>query len=327
MNDPTVSIVLPTYNRAHLLPRAIDSIIAQTMNDWEIVLVDDGSTDETPDLTRDCQRRLGKRFVVIRQRNAGPGAARNHGIDRCRGRFVTFLDSDDEYLPTKLARQVELFERAPRLGLVYCDSAFVDLEGTRHESVFDEKTKLARAVSYEEIALNLCVCRGSLFDWLIREYFVSTISGMVRREVLRSDIRFPIDQSYAEEWLFYLRVARIAPAGFVNEPLCLHHFTAGSLARTDRQANLSELRRLLFRIKDAFGDLNRTERRAVHRNLADCIRQLGFDNYKIRNYASAARHFVESFRFHPQWRTAVDAIGAACRACFGRQETPTPESC
>ncbi len=222
---------------------------------------------------------------------------------------------------------MELFERAPELGLVYCDSAFVDLDGKRHESVFDEKTKLARAVPYEETAPCLCVCRGSLFDWLIREYFVSTISGMVRREVLGSDIRFPIDQSYAEEWLFYLRVARITPAGFVNEPLCLHHFTAGSLARTDRQANLSELRRLLLRIKAAFGDLNRTQRRAVHRNLATCTRQLGFDNYRNRNYAAAARYFTESFRFHPRWRTAVDAIQAACRVPINPAETPTPESC
>lgn len=297
------------------------------MKDWEIVLVDDGSTDETPDLARDYQHRLGERFVYVSQSNAGPGAARNHGISRCRGRFVTFLDSDDEYLPTKLARQVELLEGAPELGLVYCDSAFVDLDGKRHESVFDEKTELARSVSYEEISPGLCVCRGSLFDWLIREYFVSTISGMVRREVLGSDIRFPIDQSYAEEWLFYLRVARVTPAGFVNEPLCLHHFTAGSLARTDRQANLSELRRLLLCIKAAFRDLNRTQRRAVHRNLATCSLQLGFDDYKTRNYAAAAKYFTESFRFHPRWRTAVDAIQAACRVPINPAETPTPESC
>lgn len=327
MNLPTVSIVLPTYNRVHLLPRAIDSIIAQTMKDWEIVLVDDGSTDETPHLARNYQRRLGERFVYVSQSNAGPGAARNHGIDRCRGRLVAFLDSDDEYFSTKLARQVELLERAPELGLVYCDSAFVDLDGTRHESVFDEKAKLARTVPKEEIAPGLFVCRGSLFDWLIREYFVSTISGMVRREVLGSDIRFPIDQSYAEEWLFYLRVARITPAGFVHEPLCLHHFTAGSLARTDRQANLSELRRLLLRIKTAFGDLTRTERRAVHRNLATCTLQLGFDKYKSRNYAAAARYFLESFRFHPRWRTAVDAVQALCRGLFSREETPVPKSC
>ena len=327
MSDPAVSIVLPTYNRAHLLPRAIDSIIAQTMKDWEIVLVDDGSTDETADLARDYERRLGERFVYVSQSNAGPGAARNHGIDQCRGRFVTFLDSDDEFLPTKLARQVELLERVPGLGLVYCDSAFVDLEGTRHESVFSEKTKLARAVPYEEIASGLCVCRGSLFDWLIREYFVSTISGMVRRDVLGSDIRFPIDQSYAEEWLFYLRVARITPAGFVNEPLCLHHFTAGSLARTDRQANLRALRHLLFRIKAAFCDLNRAQRRAVDRNLATCSCQLGFDKYKSRNYASAAKYFAESFRFHPRWRTAVDAIQAACRVPINSAETPKPDSC
>ena len=114
---------------------------------------------------------------------------------------------------------------------------------------------------------------------------------------------------------------------FVNEPLCLHHFTAGSLARTDRQANLSELRRVLLRIKAAFGDLNRTQRRAVHRNLATCSLQLGFDHYKTRKYAAAAKYFTESFRFHPRWRTAVDAIQAERRALFSREEAPVPKSC
>ncbi|MCH8149570.1 MAG: hypothetical protein IH987_16555 [Planctomycetes bacterium] len=107
----------------------------------------------------------------------------------------------------------------------------------------------------------------------------------------------------------------------------MHQVTVGSLARTDRQANLSELRRLLLLIKAAFAELSRTQRRAVHRNLATCTRQLGFDNYKSRHYASAARHFIESFRFHPQWRTTVDAIQAFCRSRFSREEVPVPESC
>ncbi|MCH8149572.1 MAG: glycosyltransferase family 2 protein [Planctomycetes bacterium] len=85
MSDPAVSIVLPTYNRAHLLPRAIDSIIAQTMEDWEIVLVDDGSTDKTPELARDYERRLQERFVYVFESNAGAGAARNCGIARAAG--------------------------------------------------------------------------------------------------------------------------------------------------------------------------------------------------------------------------------------------------
>ena len=85
MNNPTVSVVLPTFNRAELLPRAIESVIGQTYHDWEIVLVDDGSTDATPDVARAYARRLGDRLNYIRQDNGGSSRARNRGTGRtCR---------------------------------------------------------------------------------------------------------------------------------------------------------------------------------------------------------------------------------------------------
>lgn len=314
MTAPSVSVVLPTHNRADLLPRAIDSVMAQTTDDWELILVDDGSVDDTPEVAALYRQRLGSRLKLLTQENAGPGAARNLGIDHASGRFVAFLDSDDEYLPTKLARQLELFERRPNLGLVYCDSTFVDLDGRRHESVFKEKTKLACAVPYDEIAPGLRVCRGSLFDWLIREYFISTICGMVRRDVLTANMRFPSDQTYAEEWLFYLKVVREVDAGYVNEPLCLHHFTVGSLARTDRQGNQRELYRLLLRIRDSFTDLTRPQRRALSLNLANCNRQLGYDTYRVQQYKTAARHFLASFQHHPEWHSLAEAAQATLRA-------------
>ncbi len=110
---PAVSVIIPTYNRAELLPRALDSVVGQTFTDWGIVLVDDGSTDETSRVVRDYADRLGDRLVYIHQENKGSSQARNTGIDACRGRFVAFLDSDDECSPTRLGRQLELFDLRP----------------------------------------------------------------------------------------------------------------------------------------------------------------------------------------------------------------------
>ena len=312
--SPTVSIIIPTYNRAGLLPRALDSIIAQTFEDWEVVLVDDGSTDATEALAAQYAERLGKRLRYVRQVRAGPSAARNHGIDACAGTYVAFLDSDDEYLPTKLERQLELFDLCPELGLVYGDSAFVDLDGRRHESVFDEHGRMARNVPFDEVRPGLCVCRGSLFDWLIREYFVATIAGMVRREILDKVIRFPVDQSYAEEWLFYLQVTRSCPAGFVNEPLCLHHFTQGSLARVDKHRNMLRRRDLLHTIRTTFSELTGGHLEAVHGNLATTCRQLGYEAYRVRRYREAAARFAESFKYKKRVCTAREAVQAFVRA-------------
>ncbi len=305
MTAPTVSIIIPTYNRATLLPRAVDSVIAQTFVDWEIVVVDDGSTDATALVAARYRSELGERFVYLRQSNRGSSGARNHGIDACRGRFLAFLDSDDEFLPNKLERQLELFARRPELGFVYSDYTYVDLDGVAHKSAFDDKCRLARAVPFEEIAPGLRVCIGNLFDILIRHYFIATIVGMVRREVLGREIRFPIDQDYAEEWLFYLNVARVCRSGFVNEPLCVHHFVAGSLARTDKHRNAVRYRDLLTAIEAGFVDLNHEQRRAIDRNRARASRQIAYDARRAGRHREAALSLIDSLRRQP----SVKAFG------------------
>lgn len=310
MSAPTVSVIIPTYNRAPLLPRAMDSIIAQTCTDWEIILVDDGSTDDTPVVAARYEQQLGHRLTVIRQPNAGSSAARNRGIDAARGEFIAFLDSDDEFLPRKLERQLELFRRCPQLGLVYCDSSYINLQGARQASVFDTKAPQARRVSYREVAPGLCLCDDSFFTHLLTNYFVSTISGLVRRDVLGSAIRFPVGYAYAEEWMFYLRVARRAPAGFVNEPLCLHHFTAGSLSRRNVATNLAERLRLLNLMAAEFGSLGGKVRRILRQHLSHAHHQLAFHAHRRRAHREAARQFARSFRFAPRFGTLVNALHA-----------------
>jgi len=313
MEAPAVSIVIPTFNRVTLLPRTLESVRAQTFDDWEIVLIDDGSNDDTEALAHKYAARLGDRFHYIRQANAGSSAARNRGIDAARGRFVAFLDSDDEYLPRKLERQLDLFSHRPEFGFVYSDYAFVDSEGVRHESVFNSSGHLARRVPHETVAPGLCVCLDSLFKTLIRGYFIATIVGMVRREVLGLSIRFPNDQAYAEEWLFYLRVARVCEAGFVDEPLCLHHHVAGSLARTDRQRNTRRYRDLLRAMRTTLPDLTRSHRRAIAGNLATACRQVGCDAFAAGRYGQAVRSFAESFASRPNLYTLYDLLHSTAR--------------
>ena len=313
MNDPTVSVIIPTFDRAELLPRAIESVMAQTYHDWEIVLVDDGSTDATPDVARAYIRRLGDRLHNIRQKNGGSSRARNRGIEVARGRYVAFLDSDDEFLPTKLARQIELFDLRPELGLVYCDYSFVDLDGVYHVSTFDEVHPTAREVETEAVAPKLLACRGDLFGSLIQAYFISTIVGMVKRKVLGTSIRFSEEHEFGEEWLFYLQVARRCRAGFVDEPLAIYHYQQGSLARTDKDANAHQYLHLLRSIVASFDDLERSHRQAVRKNLSRLCRQLGHAAHRKRAYGNAAVRFAESFRYKPSLPTFFEALESAVR--------------
>lgn len=124
--DPLVSVVIPTYNRANLLPDAIDSVFAQTYRNWKLIIVDDGSTDDTREVV---QRYSCQRLRYIHQSQAGVAAARNRGIRVSEGRYIAFLDSDDVWYPNKLTEQIELIRKYPDTGMVGGGCIKVDEHG------------------------------------------------------------------------------------------------------------------------------------------------------------------------------------------------------
>lgn len=151
-----VSVVIPTFNRAHLLPRALDSVQAQTYTNWEIIVVDDGGTDNTSEI-------LPPGVRYFRQANAGPGAARNLGIRHAQGGYISLLDSDDEYTPDHLATRVEILERenvdllaggfrvtGPKLAVVdfYDPAKLIDLEECVVGGSFFGRAEVFRSVPF-----------------------------------------------------------------------------------------------------------------------------------------------------------------------------------
>jgi glycosyltransferase involved in cell wall biosynthesis len=123
---PAVSIILPTYNRAGFLPQAIESIRAQTWMDWELIIVDDGSTDGTADLIRTLTAQLPQVARYVYQQNQGAYAARNTGLNLARGKYIAFFDSDDSWLPHHLGDCVQALEANPDVDWVYGACRIVD---------------------------------------------------------------------------------------------------------------------------------------------------------------------------------------------------------
>jgi glycosyltransferase involved in cell wall biosynthesis len=119
-NKPKVSVILPTYNRAHLIDRAIRSVLSQTYQDFELIVIDDGSTDKTEEVVKSFN---DSRIRYFQQNvNKGPAAARNIGIKAANGEYIAFQDSDDEWLPEKLEKQVEIIKNVPHdVGVIYSD--------------------------------------------------------------------------------------------------------------------------------------------------------------------------------------------------------------
>ena len=194
-------MIIPTYNRRDLLPRALDSVLAQTVPVDEIIVIDDGSTDGTDDMLR---ARYGDRVRYVWQPNAGVSAARNHGLRLAQGRYLALLDSDDLWLPTKTELQVAFLDAHPDFGMVVCDVERVDSE-YRHIDVFHRRDTLRED--------------GWVLRWVLHNPALAPASVLMRREVVDQLGGFDEGLRTAEDLEFHLRVARHWKIGVVEQAL------------------------------------------------------------------------------------------------------------
>lgn len=198
---PSVSVIVTTYNRANYIKEAIDSVLSQTFRDWELIVVDDGSTDGTSEILHTFSE-LDKRICWMRQPNAGSAASRNAALARARGNYISFLDDDDRWLPEKLETQVAFMESHPEIGFSYTRfQIFKKIENRlEHGKLFPEFL----ATKFEElpdafIAPCTVLLRKSCLDeigWFDLKYSVSEDFDLWLRFAQRWKIA-PIDKVYA----------------------------------------------------------------------------------------------------------------------------------
>jgi glycosyltransferase involved in cell wall biosynthesis len=230
---PLVSILVPTYNRAHTLGPTLRSILDQTFRDYEIIVVDDGSTDETRALVESFLQ--GVSFTYIYQANGGVAKARATGMRASQGEYLAFCDSDDLWLPDKLERQMALF--TPDTALVFSD-AYACAE------MFPRPKAKFRCLE-----LNTPF-RGEVYERLLRRNFIATSSVVVRRQLLAdfvADVLTPID-----DWQMWLWVARKGPFEYAAEPLVCYYEHGGGISKQKIHftvARLSLRKQELLRIK------------------------------------------------------------------------------
>lgn len=251
--DRTVSVVIPTFNRADLICRAVVAAQSQTCPVHEIIVVDDGSTDETPQV---CKQ-FGPPVRYIQQPNAGAAAARNTGIQVATGRWIAFLDSDDEWYPTKLERQFEALRTQPQLRWCSCNA-----ESISHGI----KTRYEPGKGLERELADYGYFR-SFFRAFERGAVFQTPGMLVQTELLQAAGGFDTRLREAEDEDLWSRVALLAPSiGYVMEPLYLVHAdTPGSLSKEGHrlESTLTSVAKILPLAQAAGGETERIYRRFV----------------------------------------------------------------
>jgi glycosyltransferase involved in cell wall biosynthesis len=207
---PAVTVIIPAFNAARYIGAALGSITEQTLRDIEVIIVDDGSSDET---IREAQRYAASLdLTILQQGNLGPAAARNAGIRRARGRYCALLDADDLMLPELLATGCALLDASPGVGLVVSDIITFDDKGTIHEGHWK--------LSAKQDAL----------ERLLIENFITTSAVMARTRCLIEAGLFPEHRRVAEDYELWLNMATRWRVLLVDRPLVRYRYTAGSLS-------------------------------------------------------------------------------------------------
>lgn len=214
--EAMVSIIVPTYNRATMIERAVNSILKQNYSSYEVIIVDDGSTDETASVIAGIpDNRI--RYIFLEE-NQGVAHARNVGIKKARYDYIAFLDSDDEWLPDKLELQMKEFEHSPaEIGLVYCRMGGLTRDG-----------KDRFVCPHQDFSKELLA--GDMFSFLLQLNVIGTPTMVVRKDCLEQVGGFKETLQCLEDWELILRIAKEWKIGFVNQVLVEVHKSAGSVS-------------------------------------------------------------------------------------------------
>ncbi len=306
---PRVSVIVPAYNAEKTIGEALASVFAQTYRDFEVIVVDDGSKDET----RAVLARYGSDITCVEQANAGPGRARNAGIQRARGELVAFLDADDVWLPEKLARQVEYFDEFPATGLLHA-GAYLDSRNGAH------------VVSLKNPATVPAGCAAPLSppSHLFCEIFetdveIRTLTVMVRRSVFEDVGGFDERREmHVEDWDLWLRIAARYPIGYLSCPLAVHRdggIMSAALEKT-YAGQMLVIQQSLGEYRRQCAASNRNAAAGLRKPLSRIAWELGQAHFERTELREARRAFRTALRANP-WDARTRVYHLASRLPAG----------
>ena len=300
---PLVSVVMAAKNYARFLPVAVESVLRQTFADWELLVIDDGSSDHTPEAVRPFL--ADRRVRYFRSDRLGQPRAKNLGIGLSRGEYVAFLDADDAWLPTKLEKQLGMFRQKPDVGVVYSRRSLIDESGA------------PLAASRPAATPQAAPPRGGVLNEMFVQNFVCFSSVVVRRSVFAHVGGFEPQWDLAIDYDLWLRVAKHYAFDAVDEELVLYRTGHGNLSKklADRVATALSI---MHRAETRYGVGEEVAADVIADGYASTCRTIGYV-MRASEPATAARWYLRALRWRSRRWISAKGLAASLLAMLHRK--------
>lgn len=306
MRAPLVSVVIPCYNQGSFLATALESVLVQTYRDLEVIVVDDGSADNTFEVATS----FGGRVRVVRQSNQGLAMARNRGIVEAHGEIIAFLDADDRWLPHKLERQVEVLAQSGDVGLVHSAYYLFLADGTRVGEVDSHGVTSVHQ--------------------LLSQNPIGVLTTVIPRHVLESVGLFDPSVPGCEDWDMWIRVAARWPIVYLPEPLAEYRLHQGNMSK-NVSVMLSSRLRVLAKHRNLHSHCAEC-REAYRRGVQDAWKTAAVEALDAAEHAIRAGRFMEVPKYIRIWYHCPRVLIGNCvikilARCIGGRPVRSPSIC
>jgi glycosyltransferase involved in cell wall biosynthesis len=299
---PKVSVVIPAYNCGPYLPCAIDSVLSQTYRSFEVIVVNDGSTDGTEKVLLPYRDRI----KYLAGQNRGASAARNKGFAASRGDLIAYLDADDVWRPEKLALQVELFEANPDVGVCFTDFTFLGerLSGNRG---FTERDSALLRYPSRQIGSRSYLLTSLLLlqDFLVHQAFPKPSVTMIRRECLDRIGGFDESLQICEDTQMYLRLAKYFKFAYVDEPLVQRRVRDDTLASSADSRRYAAVHIQMIENLEKWIPLSAKETSISNKLLSSYRFSAGYTEFSDGHLRASRHHLRRSLKTHASLRALL----------------------
>jgi glycosyltransferase involved in cell wall biosynthesis len=286
---PLISVIIPTYNRGSLLPRSIKSVLKQTYKNFELIIVDDGSTDYTKKIVEKYLKEDQRIKYIYQENSGGPPKPKNTGIKASKGEYIAFLDSDDEWFSDKLKKQIEFYIKNDinkNVGLVGCGAISINNKTGGKRII-----KLPRLLKIKSPKT------------LGRPIPYSCSSIMIKKSIFKEIGLFDEKIKIGDDYEFYIRISRKYEFKFVQEPLFNYYIHEDNISEPNNLINEDKINERIEIIKK-------------HRNIfskypkvySDEFKKIGTFHILNKDYKQARKYFIKSIKINPFSRVYINLI-------------------